>query len=33
LKVVFADTFYWVAMLLPSDPWAMDVARAKGYSH
>ncbi|MBI3695364.1 MAG: PIN domain-containing protein [Acidobacteria bacterium] len=26
-KVVFADTFYWVAMTLPDDPWTWAVLR------
>ncbi len=27
MRVVFADTFYWVAITLPNDPWAEPVAR------
>ena len=27
MKVVFADTFYWVAIAMPNDPWASRVAR------
>ncbi len=27
MKVVFADTFYWVAITMPNDPWASRVAR------
>ena len=26
MKAVFADTFYWIAITLPSDPWAGRVA-------
>ncbi len=36
MRVVFADTFYWVAMILPGDPWRAAVARVGaeiGYSH
>ncbi len=27
MRVVFADTFYWVAITLPGDPWAAAVAK------
>ena len=27
MKVVFADTFYWVAITMPNDPWASRVAQ------
>ena len=27
MRIVFADTFYWIAVLLPNDPWA-DAAKA-----
>ncbi len=27
MKVVFTDTFYWIAIAMPEDPWSEAVAR------
>jgi uncharacterized protein len=29
MKTVFADTLYWVAIVLPDDPWRQPAERAR----